>query len=177
MLARAPTTAPKLSGPAGEHLVGEGRELGAPEWGPHRVGLSRSGMVVGRESTSHSTRRRLRGSSLFTHRAYGGARSLPTRLPPQSNEAVGARQWLARLYYGFNRRTWTSRYRQIYNSIQSVRHTQGRCKQGRGPESGCAKWARRGAGGGLAASRALPARLLHGRRLGGGSSPGQGATS
>lgn len=44
----------------------------------------------------------------------------------------------------FNRRTWTSRYRQIYNSIQSVRHTQGRCKQGRGPESGCAKWARLG---------------------------------
>lgn len=77
-------------------------------------------------------------------------RSLPTRLPPQSNEAVGARQWLARLYYGFNRRTWTSRYRQIYNSIQSVRHTQGRCKQGRGPESGCAKWARRGVGGGRA---------------------------
>lgn len=69
--------------------------------------------------------------------------SLSTRLPPQPNEAVRAPQRLARSYYGFNRRTWTSRYRQIYNSIQSVRHTQGRCKQGRGPESGCAKWARR----------------------------------
>lgn len=87
--------------------------------------------------------------------------SLSTCLPPQMKEGVGARQWLARSYYGFNRRTWTSRYRQIYNSIQSVRHTQGRCKQGSGPESGCAKWARREA---LAAPRALPARLLHGGR-------------
>lgn len=124
--------------------MGADSEPGAPNGALSGVGQSRSGIAVGREGTSLSTEGRLPRLLSLTLRTRGGGVPFLTRLPTQWNEAVGARQWLARLYYGFNRRTWTSRYRQIYNSIQSVRHTQGRCKQGRGPESGCAKWARRG---------------------------------
>lgn len=70
-------------------------------------------------------------------------------LPLQLNEAARAQWCLARSDYGFNRRTWTSRYRQIYNSIQSVRHTQGRCKRARARERVC----KVGAGPGAVAPR------------------------
>lgn len=107
--------------------------------------------------------------ALPSYRALGGAVPfLPASLLSRKKQSR-ARQWLARSYYGFNRRTWTSRYRQIYNSVQSVRHTQGRCKQGRGPESGCANWAR---GPGRALSS--PGSTLARRAVRRGSSPGQG---